>query len=311
MNTTRKKILLAVDGSGQSLDAVRYVGKVLASQKAEVVLFIVIRKIDEAFYEMGIEDPFYSERIASIRTWEREQNEIIEEVINRATQILMESGIPRESVTKDIHQRKTGVAGDIVIESKNDYSAVVVGRTGLSKLKDFVFGSIADKLIENLTHIPVWVVGGNPEPGKILVALDASEGSMQAVEYVGTMLGGANFEVTLLHAVRTLNFLQQIDLSSLEHEELLRKIKKNISPVFNEAKNRLINAGFEPGRVTTKLLTDVDNPADAIVQEAGQGNYGTIAVGRRGLSKVEGFFTGSVSKRILHLAKETAVWVVS
>ncbi len=310
MNPTRKKILLAVDGSGQSLDAVRYVGKVLASQKAEVVLFIVIRKIDEAFYDMGI-DPFYSERIASIRAWEREQNEIIQEVINRATQILMESGIARESVTENIHQRKTGVAGDIVIESKNDYSAVVVGRTGLSKLKDFVFGSIADKLIENLTHVPVWMVGGKPEPGKILVGLDASEGSMQAVEYVGTMLGGANFEVTLLHAVRALNFLQQIDLSPLEHEELLRKIKKGISPIFNEAKNRLINAGFEPDRVTTKLLTDVDNLADTIVQEARQGNYGTIAVGRRGLSKVEGFFTGSVSKRIVHLAKETAVWVVS
>lgn len=310
MNPTRKKILLAVDGSGQSLDAVHYVGKVLASQKAEVVLFIVIRKIDEAFYDMGI-DPFYSERIASIRAWEREQNQIIQDVINRATQILMESGIPRESVTENIHQRKIGVARDIVIESENDYSAVVVGRTGLSKLKDFVFGSIADKLIENLTHVPVWVVGGKPEPAKILVGLDASEGSMQAVEYVGTMLGGENFEVTLLHAARALNFLQQIDLSPLEHEELLRKIKKSISPVFNEAKNRLINAGFEPDRVTTKLLTDVDNPADAIVQEAGQGNYGTIAVGRRGLSKVEGFFTGSISKRILHLAKETAVWVVS
>jgi hypothetical protein len=26
---------------------------------------------------------------------------------------------------------------------------------------------------------------------------------------------------------------------------------------------------------------------------------------------VEGFFTGSVSKRIVHLAKETTVWVVS
>jgi len=73
----------------------------------------------------------------------------------------------------------------------------------------------------------------------------------------------------------------------------------------------LINAGLKPEQITTKLLTDVDNPADAIVQEAGQGNYGTIAVGRRGLSKVEGFFTGSISKRILHLAKETAVWVVS
>lgn len=310
MTPTRKKILLAIDGSDQSLDAVRYVGKALASQKTKVVLFIVVRKIDEAFYDMGI-DPFYSERIASIKAWEKEQNEMIQELMNQACQILIESGIPKELVVENIHQRKIGVASDIVTESKKDYSAVVVGRTGLSKLKDFIFGSIANKLIEKLVHVPLWVVGGKPEPGKILLGLDASEGSMQAVDYVGTMLDGSNFEVTLLHVVRSLNFLQQIDLSPLEHEELLRAIKKGISPVFEEAKNRLINAGFEPDRLTTRLLTDVDNQADAIVEEAMKGGYGTIVVGRRGLSKVEGLFIGSVSKRLIHLAKEAAVWVVS
>ncbi|MHC4842819.1 MAG: hypothetical protein ACYTEE_03370 [Planctomycetota bacterium] len=34
-------------------------------------------------------------------------------------------------------------------------------------------------------------------------------------------------------------------------------------------------------------------------------------MGRRGLSRVEDFFMGRVSKKVLQLAKWTAVWVVS
>jgi hypothetical protein len=36
-----------------------------------------------------------------------------------------------------------------------------------------------------------------------------------------------------------------------------------------------------------------------------------IVVGRRGLSRVEEFFMGRVSDKVLQLAKEMAVWVVT
>ena len=41
-----------------------------------------------------------------------------------------------------------------------------------------------------------------------------------------------------------------------------------------------------------------------------EGGYGTIVVGRRGLSKVYEFFMGRVSDKVLHLAKDMAVWIV-
>ena len=61
----------------------------------------------------------------------------------------------------------------------------------------------------------------------------------------------------------------------------------------------------------TKLITGVASRAGAIVEEAKKGSYGTIVVGRRGLSKVEEFFMGRVSNKVIHLAKEMAVWVIS
>ena len=67
MNFAQKKILLAVDGSQQSLEAVRYVGKILKLKKEiEVVLFHVTWKVNEALYDVGIK-PLYHQRIMSIK----------------------------------------------------------------------------------------------------------------------------------------------------------------------------------------------------------------------------------------------------
>jgi nucleotide-binding universal stress UspA family protein len=81
--------------------------------------------------------------------------------------------------------------------------------------------------------------------------------------------------------------------------------------VLTEALGKLEKIGFSRDRVTTKIVTGVASRAKAIVEEAKAGGYGTIVVGRRGLSRVEEFFMGRVSNKVIQLAKEMAVWVVS
>ena len=51
--------------------------------------------------------------------------------------------------------------------------------------------------------------------------------------------------------------------------------------------------------------------AGTIVNMAEEGGWGTIVLGRKGWSSVSDFFMGRVSNKIIHLAKELAVWVVS
>jgi len=319
MSQIQKKILLAIDGSDQSLNAVRYVGKLLASQKPEVILYHVMRKIEETFWDLGI-DPAYHRRFGDVSAWELEQEKTIQGFMNYASQILFEAGIPEESVTAKIQESKTGVARDIIKESMNGYSAVVVGRRGPSKLKDFLLGSVAHKLVQKLTHIPIWLVGGTPQLGRILLALDGSEGAMKAVDYVGTLLGGSDYQVTLLHVMREVNWVicqkEREDYIPSEPEASLEEKwsedeRLKMGPVFDKGRIRLINAGFDPNRVTTKLIRGVSSRADCIVEEAKLGGYGSIVVGRRGLSKVEEFFIGRVSNKLVHLAKDMAVWVVS
>jgi nucleotide-binding universal stress UspA family protein len=41
-----------------------------------------------------------------------------------------------------------------------------------------------------------------------------------------------------------------------------------------------------------------------------QGDFGTLVIGRRGVSRAEEFLFGSVTTKVTHLAKDCTVWVV-
>jgi nucleotide-binding universal stress UspA family protein len=316
----QSKLLVAVDGSQQALDAVRYVSGVLPADHLQVTLFHVMTKVPESFWDLE-KEPAFHYKIANIRAWEIQQQKTMHDFMDQARQILLDAGLPQQSIVSNIKERKTGIARDIVAESKHGYQAVIVGRTGLSELKDLVLGSIANKLVERVTYAPVWIVGGAPQPGKLLIALDSSKGAMQAVDYVGTMLDGSTQSVTLIHVVRGVDIFLQSQSKSFvpghdkdwleQAEKELEETTKAIEPVFADARERLLQAGLHQDKISTRIITGVRSRAGAIVREADQEDYGTIVVGRRGLSKVQEFFIGRVGNKVIQLAKKKAVWVVS
>lgn len=316
----RKRILVAVDGSEQALEAVRYVGLNVPKDRVEVVIYHVMTKIPESFWDLE-KEPAFQYKIANIGAWEAQQEKMIQDFMEKARRILADTGIPADSVSVRIEARKAGIARDILAESHNDYHAVVVGRRGLSQLKDLVLGSVANKLIGKLVHVPVWVVAGDRHAPKMLVAMDTSLEAMRMVDYVGSMVRGGPFEITLFHAIRGLDvFLQGFSESFLltQDKEWLERMdremdraEQDILKAFEEAREKLGRAGVAEERVSQKVVKDVSSRAGAIVDEAETGGYDTIVVGRRGLSRIQEFFMGRVSSKIIQLARSQTVWVVS
>jgi nucleotide-binding universal stress UspA family protein len=47
-----------------------------------------------------------------------------------------------------------------------------------------------------------------------------------------------------------------------------------------------------------------------ILNELEEGAYGTVIIGRRGISKAEQFLLGSVSNKIIQNAKNCSVWII-
>jgi len=320
MGSYKKKLLLALDGSEQSFEAVRYVSQVLPPDRVEVVLFHVMSKIPESFWDIE-KNPTFRHKLAPVAAWASQEERLIQEFMEKSRQHFLGRGVPEESIAVRIQDRKVGVARDIVREAQNGYDAVVVGRWGLSKLKDLVWGSIADKLVAHLIHIPLWVVGGSPTVGKLLLAVDSSEETLGIFDYVAAMLESTECQVTLLHVLRGFEFLsagyegsllsteEVIDFGDLKDE--FKQSEKAIQEVFEKFREKFVKAGLERERVTTKIVTGAPSRAKAIVEEAKAHGYGTIVVGRRGLSRVEEFFMGRVSSKVMQLAKEMAIWVVS
>ena len=306
------RILLAIDGSERSFAAARYMGKVI-SKKSTIVLFHVMREVPEAFSDLGA-DPLTENENYPLTVWKTEQEETIHEFMNVARDILISSGFANTAISVKIQTLRSGVVRDIIGESMQDYSALVVGRTGISKIEDITLGSVAAKLVEGISHLPVVVVGDRPDSQKILIALDGSKGSMKAVKCVGTLFDPAACQLILCHVIRPLN-TQQLSTKQLfiqQHEaNWINAHQRKIVPVINEANRRLMDAGFSPESLASEILTYQKSRAAAIAKAARDGGCDTIVLGRRGITSVENFIIGRVTRKILHFAYQPALWIVS
>jgi nucleotide-binding universal stress UspA family protein len=307
------KVLVAVDGSRQAYDTARYAAGMLVGCGARIVLYHVALNIGEAFYDMGI-NPAGRQQMAAIRAWEHEQRKSADQLVEKAARIMEKEGIARERITLKAEPRKIGIARDIIKESYDGYDAVVVGRKGHHLIKGLVLGSVANKLIERLRHVTLWVVGGKPVPERLLVGLDASEGAMRAVDHVvATRNGLHRRQIYLVHVVRAWKTLPPPMLAQIEQERvhaLIDEAAQAIQPVFEEATQRLTRAGYRPERIHRETIAGAESRAMALIHFAREKDIGTLVIGRRGLSRVEDFLMGRVGHKIVNTVRNRAVWIV-
>ena len=316
----QRSFLIAVDGSDQCLGAVRYLGKMMPSDQTKVTLFHVMNPIPESYWDLE-SDPGLRHKVIGVHAWEFQQEKILEDFLKKAKRSLQQAGYKEDHVKVVSRKRRVGVARDILEEARQGYTALVVGRTGLSKTKDLVFGSIANKLVSRMSGVPICVVGGRPEAKRVLVAMDRSEGAMTTLDHLGSLFRGTQPELLLLHVIRGMSVFQpdyeQLAVPEEESDwvakarDEFQKAKKEIEGFFQQGIRSLEQQGVHTGRITTRVVAGAKSRAAAIVEEAKTGGYGTIVIGRRGASRVEEFVMGRVSNKVLQLAKRAAIWVVS
>ncbi|MGW8320409.1 MAG: universal stress protein, partial [Thermodesulfobacteriota bacterium] len=203
MSEKKRRVLLAIDGSDQAFDAARYVAALLPPTKTNVVLFHVDAEVPEALLDRE-KDPAFRARDLPLNQWALEARKHIQGAMEKAREILIRAGLPPETVSIKVQSRERGIARDILKEAQRGYDAVVVGRCGISNVEDVVVGSVAQKLVSRIDPVAIAVVGGNPEPTKVLVGFDGSAGSMRAVDFVCSMMPNDDREVTLCLVVRSL-----------------------------------------------------------------------------------------------------------
>ena len=308
------RILLAIDGSDQSMNAVKYVSVMMPPERTEVVLFNVNSEPRELYQHLE-ENPLYRSKLTKIRSWRAEQHKSISNTLNNAFHLLVNAGFPHNAVKMKSQSLRKDITSDIVQESYQEYNAAVPGRPGLGKIKDAFIGSVATKLVGKIKHIPLIVVGGEPLSKKVLMAFDGSEGALRSVAHLGDLTGGNDGSVTLFSVLRSLGTLEFQAKRAIRVEDEMGWLEANqdkLDKAIGDAKDSLVRAGYASGSVNQEIIAGKMSRAGSIVEKAKGGGYDTIVAGRRRfLHFVEEFVLGRVSLKILQLADRQAVWIVS
>ncbi|CAD7773278.1 hypothetical protein DMNBHIDG_00731 [Candidatus Methanoperedenaceae archaeon GB37] len=79
---------------------------------------------------------------------------------------------------------------------------------------------------------------------------------------------------------------------------------------MSQAQNMLIEAGLPKEKINLVIKPSDKDVAQEIIEHQKKEAIGTIAMGRRGLSRLKAFFLGSVSTKVLNMIEEGGVWIV-
>lgn len=145
------RIVIAVDGSENSRRAVAYVGRLLGGRSGFAVMLLhVIHAPDEDFFS----SPREREK------WVKSGRKKVEKWLADYRNVLIADGLGTGDVSVHVVERDgPSLARLILAEMKSlEAGTLVVGRQGLSRKEEFLFGSVSKQIVSYARQCTVWVV---------------------------------------------------------------------------------------------------------------------------------------------------------
>ncbi len=307
-----KKFLIAVDDSIHSKNAIKYACNIFASVKeANFTLFHVQPMISEYLLDEAKNDLAAE---AELKRMIKKNTEAGESLLQKYREEMIRLGVSGQHIDSITLPRTLGLAKDILKYSSGDvYDAIIMGRRGLSGLQEIILGSVSANVVEHSKSTPVWLIDGEVVSQKIMFAVDGSENSLKALDHLALMMGeNPDARLMFFHVQPKIRDYCPIDFETTETDQLEDMIvqgdKRCIDQFFAHAHKKLKDAGFNDNQIEVKVSDTLLNPGKAIIEEAKQGDYGTVVIGRRGINKT--FFTGSVSRYVINQMSDKALWIV-
>lgn len=151
-----------------------------------------------------------------------------------------------------------------------------------------------------------------PQPHSLLAAVDESENSRRAVEYLSLWVACTEaVRVKLIHVIKEPS--EDVLPDEDERGEYIGNKKKVAESLLSRLRAELESRGIPEDQVVTAVLSckPAATVVDTILGESKTGDYDTIVLGRRGMSKKEEYIFGSVTSRVVREVDHASVWVVA
>lgn len=292
------RVLLATDGSEAAAQACQVVAGLPLPAGSEVhVLSVLAQPIAmlEPYGSYGAGMLTESQLLVEMRD---QESKLAHDSLAAA-----EAALRREGIIVTTELRDGDAAGQI-LDAAKEYGAelLVVGSKGLTGLDEFLLGSVSRNVAKH-AKCPVLVVRGPATRfQKVLLAVDVSDHSRQAAEFLGQMPLPTDVEVTALHVVRPYSpFPGILPTDRPEFDSAVEDVRaqhlKAAEGLVSEAGKRV---GQMP-RITTCVRTG--GPSEEVLRFAAEWGADLLIVGARGTSLIEGLLVGSVADRVLKDAK--------
>ena len=286
------RIQLAVDGSDHSMAATQLINDLSLPRNSRVTI-------------LGVVPPGYSLYESKLRA-----------ALLQAEKLLGRKAIETESVLLHGHAAKQLI--DYGSEHRPDL--MVIGAKGLYATLKILLGGLAQQVVEQ-ANWPV-LVTRTPFHGlrRVLLATDGSQNSRLAAEYLAQFPLPPQAELQVVHAQplmeEAVTFAHQMgpiayltpsmplppDRPAASHQLELQKQRGRA--ILTEIRCILEAAGHK----AKGIILDGD-PASQILAYSELRGIDLIVAGSRGLSAIEGWWWGSVSRKLVHYAHSSVLFV--
>ncbi|MBI3974474.1 MAG: universal stress protein [Chloroflexi bacterium] len=318
---TYHRILVPVDNSRHSDAAVQTAADWAVRLGSTVVGFhVYAARLHETRFrqmESGLPEPYRAEAAL------QHQRSVHETLIGEGLCIISESYLDHaEELCRAVgapYQRRH-VEGRNYVEilrelGRDSYDVVAMGALGLGTRQRTLIGGVAERVLRRAPVDALLVRPAQPESRGVMVAVDGSSCSFQAVEtalYLGRALSQPVEVVTVFDpqfhivAFRSITQVLSREASKLFrfqdqqklHEEIIDKgLEKLYRGYLDVAAGMAEQAGQQ---VATTLLTG--KPFQRVLDHAGQRNCAVLVVGRFGLHRTEYADLGNTSENVARLA---------
>ena len=307
-----KKLLVAVDSSRDSENAVRYAAGIHNTLKnMTFTLYHAQSTISQYILDEAKTSPKAKAELDKLL---KKNNDTAMKLLDGLKQKMTALGVAEEAVQTSTRPRSLGVAKDVLdFAETGRFDAIVLGRRGVSGLQAVFSGSVSGNIVDNSEIVPVWIVDEKPVSDKIMVAVDGSESSLRAVDHLSFIIGGnPDARITFFHVTPRLKDVCEVDFDDVDAETIEDIIQKGdkvcIDRFYAHALKTLKAAGVQENQIDVQSAEGVFRVGKAILDAYQKGELGALVIGRRGIGKK--FFTGSVSRQIINQFSNGALWVV-
>jgi nucleotide-binding universal stress UspA family protein len=146
-----KNILIAVDDSENARRAVSYVGQLLGGIPGfKVTVLHVIPEAEEDYF------PTEAEK----EQWLSQYKQKVDAMLENDRRMLLQAGFDAKDVSVRSSLRYCPSMAECILAERDQtqYDTIVVGRQGVSRSEEFLFGSISSKIVTHARRCTVWVV---------------------------------------------------------------------------------------------------------------------------------------------------------